>query len=49
LEAELQPLPVSLLSLVRMKLEAHHQDETCLGLLGLLPSFVLDDADEQKH
>jgi hypothetical protein len=48
-EMERQPLPVSLLSLVRMEPEAHRQDEPCQGLPGLLPSFVLDDAKEQKH
>jgi hypothetical protein len=42
-------LPISLLSLVRMEHAAYHQDEPRQGLPGLLPSFVLDDAEEQRH
>jgi hypothetical protein len=36
-EVERQPLPVSLLSLVRTEPKAHHQDEPHQGLSGLLP------------
>jgi hypothetical protein len=48
-EVERLPLPVSLLSLVRTEPEACRQDEPRQGLLGLLPSFILDDAEEQRH
>jgi hypothetical protein len=48
-KVERQPLPISLLSLVRMEPEACRQDEPRQGLSGLLPSFVLDDAAEQRH
>jgi hypothetical protein len=46
LKVERRHLPVSLLSLVRMEHEAYRQDEPRQGLPGLLPSFVLDDAEE---
>jgi hypothetical protein len=49
LEVVRRPLPVSLLSLVRTEHEARRQGEPRQGLLGLLPSFVLDDAEEQRH
>jgi hypothetical protein len=49
LEVERQPLPVSLLSLVRTEPEARHQDEPRQVLPGLLPSFILDDVEEQRR
>jgi hypothetical protein len=48
-EVERWPLPVSLLSLVRTEPKARRQDEPRQGLPELLPSFVLDDAEEQRH
>jgi hypothetical protein len=48
-EVEWPPLPVSLLSLVRIEPKARHQDEPCQGLPRLLSSLVLDDAEGQKH
>jgi hypothetical protein len=48
-KVEQRHLPISLLSLVRMEPEAYRQDEPRQGVPGLLPSFVLDDAEEQRH
>jgi hypothetical protein len=49
-EVERRPLPISFLSLVRTEQpEAHRQGEPHQGLPRLLPSFIFNDAEEQRH